>query len=123
MPVTSARGMNPEIVMATIRTAVPVSPARAAPCRSVPGQAKTGRSASECRNGIQLRGDGPSGPDRPDQDRRSADRPFDRPQDRRAEAQILSLIGGVFLAIALIDFLREVDAVIAAGRTGRQTQA
>ena len=41
----------------------------------------------------------------------------------RPEAQILSLIGGVFLAIALIDFLREVDAVIAAGRTGRQTQA
>ena len=38
----------------------------------------------------------------------------------RPEAQILSLIGGVFLAIALIDFLREVDAVIAAGRTGRQ---
>jgi hypothetical protein len=28
----------------------------------------------------------------------------------------------VFLAIALIDFLREVDAVIAAGRTGRQTR-
>ena len=41
----------------------------------------------------------------------------------RPEAQILSLIGGVFLAIALIDFLREVDAVIAAGRTGRQTRA
>jgi hypothetical protein len=40
----------------------------------------------------------------------------------RPEAQILSLIGGVFLAIALIDFLREVDAVIAAGRTGRQTR-
>ena len=38
----------------------------------------------------------------------------------RPEAQILSLIGGVFLAIALINFLREVDAVIAAGRTGRQ---
>ena len=38
----------------------------------------------------------------------------------RPEAQILSLIGAVFLAIALIDFLREVDAVIAAGRTGRQ---
>ena len=40
----------------------------------------------------------------------------------RPEAQILSFIGGVFLAIALIDFLREVDAVIAAGRTGRQTR-
>jgi hypothetical protein len=36
----------------------------------------------------------------------------------RPEAQILSLIGAVFLGIALIDFLREVDAVIAAGRTG-----
>ena len=32
----------------------------------------------------------------------------------RPEAQILSLIGAAFLAIALIDFLREVDAVIAA---------
>jgi hypothetical protein len=38
----------------------------------------------------------------------------------RPEAQILSLIGAVFLAIALIDFLREVDAVIAAGRAGQQ---
>lgn len=38
----------------------------------------------------------------------------------RPEAEILSLIGSVFLAITLIDFLREVDAVIAAGRTGRQ---
>ena len=38
----------------------------------------------------------------------------------RPEAQILSLIGAAFLAIALINFLREVDAVIAAGRTGRQ---
>jgi hypothetical protein len=36
---------------------------------------------------------------------------------RRPEAQILSLIGAVFLAISLIDFLRQVDAVIAAGRT------
>ena len=35
----------------------------------------------------------------------------------RPEATILSLIGAAFLAIALIDFLREVDAVIAAGRT------
>ncbi len=35
----------------------------------------------------------------------------------RPEAQILSLIGAAFLAIALVDFLREVDAVIAAGRT------
>ena len=36
----------------------------------------------------------------------------------RPEAEILSLIGAAFLAIALINFLREVDAVIAAGRTG-----
>jgi hypothetical protein len=36
----------------------------------------------------------------------------------RPEAQILSLIGAAFLAMALINFLREVDAVIAAGRTG-----
>ena len=35
----------------------------------------------------------------------------------RPEAQILSLIGAAFLAISLIDFLRQVDAVIAAGRT------
>ena len=35
----------------------------------------------------------------------------------RPQAQILSLIGAAFLAIALINFLREVDAVIAAGRT------
>ncbi len=35
----------------------------------------------------------------------------------RPEAQILSLIGAGFLAISLIDFLRQVDAVLAAGRT------
>jgi hypothetical protein len=38
----------------------------------------------------------------------------------RPEAQVLSLIGAGFLAISLIDFLRQVDAVVAAGRTGRQ---
>ena len=38
----------------------------------------------------------------------------------RPEAEILALIGAAFLAIALIDFFRQVDAVIAAGRTGRQ---
>ena len=38
----------------------------------------------------------------------------------RPEAQILSLIGAGLLAISLIKFLRQVDAVIAAGRTGRQ---
>ena len=35
----------------------------------------------------------------------------------RPEAQILSLIGAGFLVSALINFLREFDAVIAAGRT------
>jgi hypothetical protein len=35
----------------------------------------------------------------------------------RPEAQILSLIGAGFLTVSLIDFLRQVDAVIAAGRT------
>ena len=35
----------------------------------------------------------------------------------RPEAQMLSLIGAGSLAIAFIDFLRQVDAVIAAGRT------
>jgi hypothetical protein len=34
----------------------------------------------------------------------------------RPEAQILALIGAGFLAISVIDFLRQVDAVIAAGR-------
>jgi hypothetical protein len=38
----------------------------------------------------------------------------------RPEAQILSLIGAGFLAISLIDFLRQVDAVIAAGRPAPQ---
>jgi hypothetical protein len=38
----------------------------------------------------------------------------------RPEPEILSLIGAAFLAIALIDFLRQLDAVITAGRTGRQ---
>ena len=36
----------------------------------------------------------------------------------RPEAQILALIGAAVLAITLIDFLRTVDAVITAGRTG-----
>ena len=39
----------------------------------------------------------------------------------RPEADILALIGTVFLAITVIDFLRNVDAVSAAGRTGPQT--
>ena len=54
---------------------------------------------------------------------RKAAKPIARSIARRTgrpEAEILSLIGTAFLAIALIDFLRSVDAVIAAGRTGRQ---
>jgi hypothetical protein len=54
---------------------------------------------------------------------REAARPVARAVARRTgrpEAEILSLIGAVFLTIALIDFLRDVDAVIAAGRTSRQ---
>ena len=35
----------------------------------------------------------------------------------RPEAENLSLIGAAFLATTLIGFLRDVDAVIAAGRT------
>ena len=38
----------------------------------------------------------------------------------RPEADMLSLIGAGFLAISLIDFLRQVDAVIAAGRPAPQ---
>jgi hypothetical protein len=38
----------------------------------------------------------------------------------RPEAQILSLIGAGFLATSLFGFLRQADAVVAAGRTGRQ---
>jgi hypothetical protein len=39
----------------------------------------------------------------------------------RPEAEILSLIGAAFLATTFIDFIRNVGAVIAAGRTGRQS--
>ena len=38
----------------------------------------------------------------------------------RPEPEILAAIGAVFLAMAVINFLREVDTVIAAGRTARQ---
>jgi hypothetical protein len=38
----------------------------------------------------------------------------------RPGADILSLIGAASLTIALIGFLRQVDTVIKAGRTGRQ---
>jgi hypothetical protein len=50
-------------------------------------------------------------------------RPFARAIARwtgRPEAQILSLIGAGFLAVSLVDFLRQLDAVIAAGRPRRQ---
>lgn len=51
---------------------------------------------------------------------RVAARPVARAFARRTgrpEAQMLSLIGAGFLAIAVTGFLRQVDAVIAAGRT------
>ena len=54
---------------------------------------------------------------------RAAAQPFARWIARgtgRPEAENLSLIGAAFLATTLIDFLRNVDAVIAAGRTGPQ---
>ena len=38
----------------------------------------------------------------------------------RPEADILSLMGAALLAMALINFVRTVDTVIKAGRTGRQ---
>ena len=38
----------------------------------------------------------------------------------RPEAQVLALIGAVFLVKALVGFLRGVNNVIAAGRTGPQ---
>jgi hypothetical protein len=37
----------------------------------------------------------------------------------RPQAQILALIGAGFLVVSLVDFLRTVDAVIAAGRTSK----
>jgi hypothetical protein len=54
---------------------------------------------------------------------RAAAKPLARTVARwtgQPEAQILSLIGAGFLAISLIDFLRQVDTVVAAGRAGRQ---
>ena len=38
----------------------------------------------------------------------------------RSEADILSLMGAALLAMALVNFVRTVDTVIKAGRTGRQ---
>ena len=66
-----------------------------------------------------LRGDGPGRTDRLDQDRRPAARLIAR-RTGRPEADILALIGAGFLAITVIGFLRNVDAVLAAGRTGPQ---
>jgi hypothetical protein len=37
----------------------------------------------------------------------------------RPETEILSYVGAAILTVTLIDFLRNVDAVIEAGRTGR----
>ena len=54
---------------------------------------------------------------------RTAARPAARLIARRTgrpEADILALIGAGFLAITLTGFLRNVDSVIAAGRTGPQ---
>ena len=69
---------------------------------------------------MELRGDGPG---RPTGWTREIAKPVARSIARRTgrpEAEILSLIGAAFLATTLIDFIRNVDAVIAAGRTGRQ---
>ncbi len=55
--------------------------------------------------------------------RRQAAQPAARVIARRTgrpESEILSLVGAVFLLIAVIDFLRTVDDVIAAGRVGPQ---
>jgi hypothetical protein len=54
--------------------------------------------------------------------RRAAAGPVARAVARRTgrpEAEIQAVIGAAFLAIALVGFVREVGAVIAAGRTGR----
>ncbi|MGP0111189.1 MAG: hypothetical protein ACLPR9_20445 [Acidimicrobiales bacterium] len=40
----------------------------------------------------------------------------------RPQGQVLALIGAAFLAISLVDFLRTVDSVIAAGRTISQPE-
>ena len=118
MPVTSARRMNPEIVMATH--------GRPAGHQPSPGRHHAARGGSVARrdqegapqmakwNFVAMGQVGLTGWTK------QLARPVARSIARRTgrpEAQILSLIGGVFLAIALIDFLRE-SSVIAAGRTG-----
>jgi hypothetical protein len=82
------------------------------------GDFETRGSASDVE--VEFRGDGPGGLTGWS---REVAKPVARAVARktgRQEPEILSLIGAVFLAIALIDFLRNVDAVIAAGRTGSQ---
>jgi len=57
--------------------------------------------------------------------RRRAARPTARLIARRTgrpEAEILSLIGAGFLLITLIDFLRTIDDVVAAGQPRTQSQ-
>ncbi len=54
---------------------------------------------------------------------RSIARPVARAIARRtgrSEADILSLMGAALLAMALINFVRTVDTVLKAGRTGRE---
>ena len=54
---------------------------------------------------------------------RSIARPVARAIARRtgrSEADILSLMGAALLAMALINFVRTVDTVLRAGRTGRE---
>ena len=54
---------------------------------------------------------------------RSIARPVARTIARRtgrSEADILSLLGAALLAMAVINFVRTVDTVIKAGRTGRE---
>jgi hypothetical protein len=113
--------MNPEIVMATTTAAVPVSPAQGGimPLGSGGRRKREGAPQMPKWNFEAMGQAGLTGRTR------TVAQPIARSIARktgRLEAQILSFIGGVFLAIALIDFLREVDAVIAAGRTGRQTR-
>ena len=120
MPVNSARRMNPGDRHGHGR-AVPGGLALAGvrPPAAGPGEAIIGKERLRCRNGTSWRWarrglTGWTG---------KAARPVARAIARRTgrpEAQILSLIGAVFLAKTLIGFLREVNTVIAAGRTGPQ---
>jgi hypothetical protein len=55
MPVTSARRMNPEIVMATTTAAVPVSPAQGGTMPLGSGAGENGKERLRCRNGTSWR--------------------------------------------------------------------